>query len=254
MRSSKRIALVCLCLAWLLARPAETLAQGTFAYQQWINPNPRPGVPWDDSGVWVGYSYPVGTPLNVDMDLDGTVDFQIRANGRALAIFATGNAEVIALRNPPPDLSRYAARLIEGQEISSLAPIPYEWVETIYSYEAIGATLLGSTTAGTLGFWGGQFGYLGVRIQINGDWHYGWIRGGVPLSIVPEGIFYEAALNLNPNAGIFAGQVPEPSTGWVFIVGGVVWATVKRNKRDQNKHRLLGKPEQQQQVLQGDGV
>jgi len=233
MKSSKRIALVCLWLAWLLARPADTLAQGNFAYQQWVNPNPRPGVPWDDSGVWVQGSPLNPTPLNIDMDLDGNIDFQIVSRGdRNLSINAIGTGEVIALRNPPPDLSRYAARLAVGQEVSSLTPMPYEWVETINSPpETLGATLIDSTTAGTLGFWGGQFGYLGVRIQINGDWHYGWIRGGVPLSIVPEGIFYEAALNLTPNAGIFAGAVPEPSTWALLSAGGILFWLLGRGKR-----------------------
>ena len=243
MKLNLHIILVCLWLACLLAGPATAFAQGTFVYQQWINPNPRPGVPWDDSGVWVGYSYPVGTPLNVDMDLDGTVDFQIRADGRALAIFATGNAEVISLRNPLPDLSRYAARLIAGQEISSLAPLPYEWVETLQDPQfPVGPGLLYSDTSGTLGFWGGQFGYLGVRIQKNGDWHYGWIRGGVPLSIVPEGIFYEAALNLTPNAGIFAGTVPEPSTWALFAMGALAIAAVRssRNSLCRKRNRSRG--------------
>lgn len=230
MKSSKRIALVCLWLAWLLARPADTLAQGTFAYQQWINPNPRPGVPWDDSGVWVGPGcLGAGTPLNVDMDLDGNADFQIRADGRALAIFARGNGEVISLRNPLPDLSRYAARLIAGQETSSLAPLPYEWVETLQDPQfPVGPGLLYSDTSGTLGFWGGQFGYLGVRIQRNSDWYYGWIRCGVPLSIVPEGIFYEAALNLTPNTPILAGEVPEPSACALFATAGIVLFALRR--------------------------
>ena len=232
MKSSKRIALVCLWLAWLLARPADTLAQGTFAYQQWINSNPRPGVPWDDSGVWVGPGYlGSGTPLNIDMDLDGTVDFQISSDGTTLGIFATGNGEVIALRSTPPDLGGLTARLPAGQSINSLAPVPYEWVESYYSYGPIGTALLASNTAGQLGFWGGQFGYLGVRIQNNGDWLYGWIRGGCPLSIVPEGIFYEAALNLTPNAGIFAGAVPEPSTWALFSAGGILFWFLRRGKR-----------------------
>ena len=232
MKSSKRIALVCLCLAWLLARPAETLAQGTFAYQQWINSNPRPGVPWDDSGVWVGPGYlGAGTPLNIDMDLDGTVDFQISSDGTTLGIFATGNGEVIALRSTPPDLGGFTARLPAGQSINSLAPVPYEWVESYYFYGPIGTALLASNTAGQLGFWGGQFGYLGVRIQNNGDWLYGWIRGGCPLSIVPEGNFYEAALNLTPNAGIFAGAVPEPSTWALLSAGGILFWLLGRGKR-----------------------
>ena len=231
MTLSKRIALVCLWLAWLLGRPAETLAQGTFAYQQWINPNPRPGVPWDDSGVWVRYGYPTGTPLNIDMDLDGTVDFQITADGQNLQIFATGNAEIMALRSLPPDLGGDAARLSAGQSISALTPVPYEWMETIDVFGPIGATLLYSNTAGQLGFWGGQFGYLGVRIPRNGDWLYGWIRGGVPLSIVPEGIFYEAAINLSPNARILAGQVPEPSTLALLTIGGILLSFRCRRNR-----------------------
>ena len=96
-------------------------------------------------------------------------------------------------------------------------------METINVFgQPIGATLLYSNTAGQLGFWGGQFGYLGVRIQRDGDWYYGWIRGGVPLSIVPEGIFYEAALNLSPNDAILAGQVPEPSAAALLIVGSIL--------------------------------
>jgi hypothetical protein len=167
------------------------------------------------------------------MDLDGNMDFQIVSRGdRNLSINAIGSGEVMALRNPAPDLSSYATRLAAGQEISSLTPMPYEWVETINSSpETLGATLLDSTTAGALGFWGGQFGYLGVRIQKNGDWYYGWIRGGVPLSIVPEGIFYEAALNLTPNAGIFAGAVPEPSTWALLSAGGILFWLLRRGRR-----------------------
>jgi hypothetical protein len=231
MKSRKRIALVCLWLAWLLARPADTLAQGTFAYQQWINPNPRPGVPWDDSGVWVGGSPLNPTPLNIDMNLDGNVDFQITSTSSSLTIFVTGTGEVVALRSTPPDLGGYSTRITTGQPISSLTPMPYEWVESYYFTGPIGTTLLNSTTAGTLGFWGGQFGYLGVRIQENGDWLYGWIRCGVPLSIVPEGIFYEAALNLTPNAGIFAGQIPEPSAWALLSAGGILFWLLGRGKR-----------------------
>jgi len=222
MKLDLHIVRICVWLAWLLAGPAMTFAQGGFAYQQWVNPNPRDDVPWDDSGVWV-HSAPLGNgiPLDIDMDLDGTTDFQIiSTSDRSLSIFATGNGEVIALRNPLPDLSRYATRLSSGEEITSLAPVPYEWVDTVYSLpQPIGATLLNSTTAGQLGFWGGEFGYLGVRIQRDGDWYYGWIRGGAPLSIVPDGIFYEAALSLTPNSGILAGQVPEPSACSLLMLG-----------------------------------
>lgn len=112
--------------------------------------------------------------------------------------------------------------------------MPYEWVESYYFYGPIGTTLLNSTTAGTLGFWGGQFGYLGVRIQENGDWLYGWIRCGVPLSIVPDGIFYEAALNLTPNAGIFAGQIPEPSSVALSVLGILLLFA----RRSQSRFRL----------------
>jgi len=220
-------------LACLLAGPATAFAQGTFVYQQWINPNPRPNVPWDDSGFWVQGSPVNPTPLNVDMDLDGTADFQINSDGSHFAIYATGIAEVFALRSPPPDLGGYAARLSAGQAISSLTPVPYEWLQTINVFgQPIGATLLYSNTAGQLGFWGGQFGYLGVRIQKNGDWLYGWIRGGCPLSIVPEGIFYEAALSPSPNAAIFAGQLPEPSTLALFAVGGTLLYLSRRRKRN----------------------
>jgi len=228
MKGKPHIAVICLWLAWFLAGPATALSQGTFVYQQWINPNPRTNVPWDDSGVWVQGSPLNPTPLNVDMDLDGTVDFQITATTSSLTVFATGNGEVIALRSTPPDLGGFSTRLTTGQSISSLTPVPYEWVESYYFNGPIGTTLLNSTTAGTLGFWGGQFGYLGVRIQRNGDWLYGWIRGGVPLSIVPEGIFYEAALNLTPNDSIFAGQVPEPSALAFFTVAGIVLLTFRR--------------------------
>jgi hypothetical protein len=225
-----RIAFVGWWLAWLCAGPAPAIAQGTFVYQQWINPNPRTNVPWDDSGVWVRPGFlGAGTPLNVDMDLDGNVDFQIVSkDDRDLAIIATGNGEIFSLRSPPPDLGGFAARLLAGQSISSLTPVPYEWMETINVFgQPIGATLLHSSTAGQLGFWGGQFGYLGVRIQKNGEWHYGWIRGGVPLSIVPEGIFYEAALNLTPSDPIFAGQVPEPSVFALFIIAGIGLLTLR---------------------------
>lgn len=233
MKATRLIGLMWLGLACLFNGPAPAFSQGTFVYQQFLNPNPNPPPgaeppPWDNSGITIN-SFP-GNPYNpflIDMDQDGAYDFYLHTDGSSLSIFGVGSGEVIAWRAIPPDLGGSSARLLAGQEIGSLATPPFEWVET-YSLGqfTIGTSLNTVSTAGTIGFWGGQFGYLGVRIQKNSDWYYGWIRAGVPFDIAAQGIVYEAALDIRPNMPILAGAgVPEPST---FALWGLGIAIVAR--------------------------
>jgi hypothetical protein len=71
---------------------------------------------------------------------------------------------------------------------------------------------------------------LGVRFQIDGQDHYGWmqLRSQYSLSNI-----YGFAYNTVPNQPILAGQVPEPATWVLFLAGGVAllrWRRLRNGK------------------------
>ncbi len=86
---------------------------------------------------------------------------------------------------------------------------------------------------GAHGQWiGVQNGYLGVRFDTDGNTHYGWVRMSVSGATGAGATIHDWAWNTTPGQGLWAGQVPEPSTWILFGLGGAVMiATIRRRRR-----------------------
>ena len=70
---------------------------------------------------------------------------------------------------------------------------------------------------------------MGVQFEIDSQMHYGWmhLRSQAAGSIV-----YGFAYNTVPREPILAGQVPEPGTIALFVLGGgLFWWRIRRMHR-----------------------
>jgi len=75
-------------------------------------------------------------------------------------------------------------------------------------------------------WWGGRFigqaGYIGVKFELVDGWHFGWI-GFEAKGDASEGLITGWAFEDVPDQTIKAGEVPEPTTlamlvvGWIFL-------------------------------------
>jgi hypothetical protein len=88
--------------------------------------------------------------------------------------------------------------------------------------------------SGGTGYWNPPVGelltaYVGVEFSVEAAVHYGWIRVTVS-GVGNGGIIHDWAYNSIPGQPILAGQVPEPSTWALLIIGAglLVWRTRKR--------------------------
>lgn len=69
--------------------------------------------------------------------------------------------------------------------------------------------------------------YIGIRFQINGNIHYGWIQVDNPFD-VPGGTVTGFAYETSPGVSIIAGAIPEPSSAIIFIIGAIGAWTLRR--------------------------
>lgn len=128
------------------------------------------------------------------------VHFIDQSQAKALTIwyhpFTTNNVEVRSQQTVQVLMDaagRYPARLSAGNTISSVSPWKTPNYDTLNSGGANGNWL------------GGGEGFIGVRVQHNGQWHYGWVRMEVDAS--PGGFLVkDFAYNSTAEAAINAGQ------------------------------------------------
>ena len=76
--------------------------------------------------------------------------------------------------------------------------------------------------------------YMGVRFDTGeGNIHYGWVHMTVPGEFMGA-IVHDWAWNTTPGEGLWAGQVPEPSTYILFALGALTMAVAAR-RHSKNK-------------------
>jgi hypothetical protein len=200
-------------LAVLLLSIAITLGQGTVVYQQFeiptVNGWPVIGLP--------------SNPYNLDMDGNGTTDFVFQSGQSGFAIFPQTGSAVLAATAGSLDFNSYGLPLIAGQQIDSLAPVGAFW-----DASGSGSLLTSARNTGAIGFFTGQIAYLGVQFRRGGQLHYGYLHLDVSFVGANAGNLLALAWDTRPDAGIFAGAVPEPSAWALLILAGSLLTLQKR--------------------------
>jgi len=167
-----------------------------------------------DSPLIVPVSH-IGNVLSLDLDFNNVVDITLRSNGATFDSVPQGNNKIIALIPPPPDMGSWIIPLEYGTQIDDAPESPGVW-------EGAGTTpaFASCMNVGCIGLWlyPNADAYFGLRFDIDGETHYGWVHVINTYGISGEVV--EWGYELLPDTGLLAGVVPEPSTVLLFL-GGV---------------------------------
>jgi len=204
-----------LLIAVLLAAPPTLRGQGTIVYH-----NP-PNIP-----LFVD-----GALYELDLDQDGTVDFHVNKGGSSgFAASGIGHNASLAVPEQPPDIGALITPIPAGEYIGPSLTPPNAWFET-YSFEPIPgfpvtvpATFHACYTTGCIGAFHDVTAFWGVQFEIDGNLHYGWVQVETLGGIRTGGNVLDWAYNTIPGQPILAGQVPEPGTISLLVLGAVAIA------------------------------
>jgi hypothetical protein len=156
-------------------------------------------------------------PYNLDMDGNGTTDFVFHSGQGGFAIFPQTGAAILASPAGGLDFNSHGLPLTAGQQIDSLAPAGAFWDSSVN-----GSLLTSAMSPGAIGLFTGQIAFLGVQFTRAGQPHYGYLQLDVSFVGANAGNLLDLGWDTRPGAGIVAGVVPEPSTGALFAVVGIV--------------------------------
>lgn len=117
-----------------------------------------------------------------------------------------------------------------GDLISSDAG-PYGWTGETSVFTASRDSGIPGQPPLTIGYFTGvESAFAGLRFQIAGQTHYGWVRVGAPIVGINGGWIYDFAYETRPNTPLVAGQVLEPSLLALLGIGGVAVSFFKRRR------------------------
>lgn len=159
-----------------------------------------------------------GTRKYTDLDLngDGELDFRIASHQGGINLEALGGNEIACgAIFAPPEVGGFAQTIHAGEIIGAYqAGYNYDWTPGFGAMVGINAI---TSPPQIYGYWGSNRDYLGVRFDIGGETHYGWIQVYMPAT---EGMGYIEgfAYETEPGKAIIAGAVPEPGS---FLLAGI---------------------------------
>ena len=168
----------------------------------------------------------------LDLNSDGTSDFNIVTNGGGMNLEAISTNEIACgFIFGFPEVGGFAQTIHAGAIIGAYQDgYNYDWTPGFGAMVGIN----GITNPPLIyGYWGSNRDYLGLRFKINGQTHYGWIQMHLPATEgagFVEGFAYET----EPNTAIIAG-IPEPSISLLAVVGSTSLLLHRRRKRPENK-------------------
>ncbi len=179
------------------------------------------------------YAAGIIVSYNLDVNGDGNPDFVLISEAGDVLIQPLGNNSLITIPELPPDLGYFVAALPSGFTVgSSLDPI-YQWYypnTDQFGTAAIGAQEGIDNQIYTLGYFTGQTAYSGFDLYYDGANHYGWMQIANPYGFV-AGQVVDWAYESDPNTPIEAGEVPEPETWMLTVIGGLTLTLVRRKRK-----------------------
>jgi hypothetical protein len=176
-------------------------AQGTVIYvvpPQPVNIFGMYGVPWT---------------RDFDVDGDGIQDYQFDNDGAVFYVSPLGSNRQIAYPAVPPDMGSYLTPMFAGEDVgSSLDPVLGEWVDRSSPNLGWHSGMHYQFNTGGGGTFYRTIAYMGIDFMAaDGGRHFGWIKIDTSQHLTGA-LLVEWAWAVSPDQGIFAGQVPEPST------------------------------------------
>ena len=155
----------------------------------------------------------------IDIDNNGTDDyvFDNTYDDNNLWVRPQSGNEMIMFDEAVhiPFVDYMCERLDSGALINNTTESPLLWA----SVNDLLVQSLGGASGGIAGYWkGADHEYMGIRFDVAGDIHYGWIEMSVS-DTYELATIHSWAYNTVPGEGLVAGVVPEPSTIALFLVG-----------------------------------
>ncbi|MBT3193186.1 MAG: PEP-CTERM sorting domain-containing protein [Verrucomicrobia bacterium] len=206
------------CLVWsLFICCAATAAQASLSVV-WSGPQ---NIYMGPGSGGVDWEYPSLSSWSLDLDSDGVDDFlfeYLASNDDFFAAPLQVSNQALA-RQSAFDANTWPLSVGTQIDVDPTGDTPWDSVwesdsqifMTWLSYEG---EVLGS------GSWMGvDHGFQGIRFDIDGEIHYGWVQMTVSADF-PGAIIHDWAYETQPGVGIMAGVVPEPSTWALFLCGG----------------------------------
>ena len=171
-----------------------------FAFNLLLVGNPSAQIVYTDlnpDSIVAGTIQNPTAQFNLDLDKDGAADFNIRHNnfsGYIQAEFYTNFGQVGEIMT---NGTGAPIALSANDDINSSQP---DWVCT--AGQSSNSALFMSTNGANFVGEGDKF--VGLRIKLNGQWHYGWVCIDIPADtsqIIIKGYAYELSANTSIDAG-----------------------------------------------------
>jgi PEP-CTERM motif len=208
----------------LLAAPPKGWTQSTIVFV-------TPSVP-----IYYG---PVGdgTQRNLDLNGDGITDLTLFFDIGGADLIPSGSNSVIVIPEVTDvGVNPWVAPLNPGDTVSatpsSLDPVLQWYNPQIHTggNPAVGAQAVFDGQLVYEGYWSGRDAFVGLRFEVGGGLHYGWMEIRNDPNIASGQVLgwaYETRLD----TPILAGAVPEPSTWALLSAGGILFWLLRRRKR-----------------------
>jgi len=172
--------------------------------------------------------------LALDLNEDGVVDFEIIDSQRESDVRTLGTNRILGNFGLAPRIKG----LQVGSIIGVLEPPSSVWTESFFLeppfdfLESI-PTLIGCAAGGgetvCIGDFVGATAFAGVEFTIAGATHYGWLRI-MANDLSTHTAILDWAYESDPGVPIRAGAIPEPSTGFLVLVGSMLLAIQRRRR------------------------
>ncbi len=188
-----------------------------------------------------------GSALELDIDGNGTEDFRVVAYtfGLGWRLEGVGANASRSRPTPGPDIGGPLVALRKGDWVGPDLPAGEEWTETIPGASSFGRPLApymsscvitqtSPSRRACLGqFAYGVTAYGGLRFEINGNTHYGWVRlRDLNLGALGGGFVQEYAYETEPDTPIRI--IPEPSVVGLLGTGALLLFIERRRTRFMN--------------------